>query len=202
MTSKTASAFTRTLLCHASLIEDLLEQGYEFVLTSRFQSDPIERRFAQYQQMTGGRFLVGLKYVTSSEKIIKIKSLLKEEIDIDNNVKDTVDNDENIEHLLQDIDFMNCSTDNVALSEDSREVSCHITGYIAKKLKKRYGSCCNQFLIASPITSESLEYPYIEILSRGGLTVPSLNLANYVSTEFAILDFSFEAISKCGLPSR
>ena len=83
-----------------------------------------------------GRFFVGLKDVTSSEKIIKIKSLSKEEIDIDNNVKDTVDNNENIENLLQDIDFMNSSTDNIALSEDSREASCHIAGYIAKKLKK------------------------------------------------------------------
>ena len=43
--------------------------------------------------MSGGRFLVGLKNVISSEKIMKIKRLLKEEIDIDNNVKDTVDND-------------------------------------------------------------------------------------------------------------
>ena len=50
----------------------------------------------------------------------KIKSLLKEEINIGNRVKDTVDNDKSIEYLLQDIDFMNCSTDNVALSEDSR----------------------------------------------------------------------------------
>ena len=142
------------------------------------------------------------KDITSSEKIIKIKSLLKQEIDIDNNVKDTVDNKENIEHLLQDIDFINCSTDNVALSEDSREISCHIVGYIAKKLKNRYGSYCKQFLIASPITSESLEYAYIEVLSRGALTVPSLNLANYMSTTFAILDFSYGTISKCGLPSR
>ena len=157
LTSQTASGFLRTLLCHALLTEDLLEGGYEFVLTSKFQSDPIEGRLAQYQQMSGGRFLVGLKDVTSSEKIIKIKSLLKEEIDIDNSVKDTVDNEENIEH------FINCSTDKVALSEDSEEVSCHIAGHFAKKLKKQYGSCCNQFLIASPITSESLEYPYIEI---------------------------------------
>ena len=64
--------------------------------------------------MSGGRFLVGLK-------------------DIDSNVKDTNNNNENIEHLLQDIDFMNCLTDNVALSDDSREVSCHIAGYIAKE---------------------------------------------------------------------
>ena len=104
----------------------------------------------------GGRFLVGLK-------------------DIDSSVKDTNNNNENIEHLLQDIDFMNCLIDNVALSEDSREVSCHIAGYIAKKLEKRYGSCCNQFLIVSPITSESLQYPYIKILLRGELTIPSLN---------------------------
>ena len=82
--------------------------------------------------MSRGRFLVGLKDVTSLEKIIKIKSLLKKETDIDNNVKDVIDSNENIKHLLQDIDFMNCSTDNVALSEDSREVSCHIARYIAK----------------------------------------------------------------------
>ena len=75
---------------------------------------------------------MGLKDVTSLEKIIKIKRLLKKETDIDNNVKDVIDSNENIKHLLQDIDFMNCSTDNVALSEDSREVSCHIARYIAK----------------------------------------------------------------------
>ena len=48
LASQMASAFTRTLLCYASLIEDLFEEGYEFVLTSRFQSDLIERQFAQY----------------------------------------------------------------------------------------------------------------------------------------------------------
>ena len=71
LTSQTASAFTRTLLCHTSLIEDLLEEDFEFVLTSRFQSDSIEWRFAKYRQMSGGSFLVGLKNVTSSEKIKK-----------------------------------------------------------------------------------------------------------------------------------
>ena len=61
---------------------------------------------------------------------------MKEEINIDNSVKNTVDNDEDIEHLLQDIDFMNSSTDNAALSEDSGEVSCYIAAYIAKKTWK------------------------------------------------------------------
>ena len=34
-------------------LEDLLQIG-KFVLTARFQSDPIERRFGQYRQMSGG----------------------------------------------------------------------------------------------------------------------------------------------------
>ena len=62
------------------MIEDLLSEGYEYVFTSRFQSVPLERRFSQYRQMSGGRFLVGLREVNSSEKILKIRSLLKENI--------------------------------------------------------------------------------------------------------------------------
>ena len=91
LSAQTRAALTRTLRCHAALIEDLLNCGYAFVLTSRFQSDPIERRFGQYRQMSGGRFLISLKDVQSSEKIIKIKSLIKEGMNIDTSVK--VEND-------------------------------------------------------------------------------------------------------------
>ena len=73
---QTASAFVRTLKCHVSLIEDLLAEGYDFIMTSRFQSDPLERRFGQYRQMSGGRFLVGPREATSSEKIIELKTIL------------------------------------------------------------------------------------------------------------------------------
>ena len=47
----------------ADLIDQLIDDGYEFVGTTRFQSDPIERHFSQYQQMSGGRFLVSLSEV-------------------------------------------------------------------------------------------------------------------------------------------
>ena len=47
---------------------------------SRLQSDPIERRFSAYRQMSGDRFLVGLREVMNSEKIMLMKSLLKENI--------------------------------------------------------------------------------------------------------------------------
>ena len=58
LTVQTSSALFRTLLCLASLIEDLLGEGYGFVLTSRFQSNSLERRFVKYRKMSGRRFLV------------------------------------------------------------------------------------------------------------------------------------------------
>ena len=120
LTSQTASAFVRTLKCHA--IEDLLAEGYDFIMTSRFQSDPLERRFGQYRQISGGRFLVGLREATSSEKIIKLKTLLKDDIDISNIMDSNVEHDENIKTLLHHVDPFCCSDKMVTLSEDSREV--------------------------------------------------------------------------------
>ena len=63
LSAQTSSTLQRALLCQASLIENCLSDGFKFVLTARFQSDSIERRFGQYRQMSGGRFLVGLKDV-------------------------------------------------------------------------------------------------------------------------------------------
>ena len=65
-------------MCQAFLIEDLLSDGFKFVLIALFLSDSIERKFGQYRQMSEGTFLVGLKDVVWSERILKIKSLIKE----------------------------------------------------------------------------------------------------------------------------
>ena len=73
-------------------------------MTARFQSDPIERRFGQYRQMSGGRFLVNLKDVLCSERIIKIKNLIKESIDIiENDIKSET---KYLEEFLKDINFV------------------------------------------------------------------------------------------------
>ena len=69
--------------CHAGLIEVTLQSGTECILTARLQSDPLERRYGQYRQMSGGGFLVSLKDVLWSENILKMKWFLKEGCDID-----------------------------------------------------------------------------------------------------------------------
>ena len=102
----TAKALIRTLRCQASLIEDLLDDEYHFILTARFQSDPLERRFGQYRQMSGGRFLVGLKDTICSENFLKIKCLLKEDVDIDEEIKISCSGEMEIMKLKTDIDSL------------------------------------------------------------------------------------------------
>ena len=90
------NTFVRVLKYHTSLIEDLFAEGYDFIMTSRFQSDPLERRFSHIQ-MSGGSFLVGLKKSKDNqEKIIKLKTLLKDDIYITNIIDSNVEHDEKL----------------------------------------------------------------------------------------------------------
>ena len=46
LTEQIAFALKRTLRCTASLIEGLIAEVNNYALTSRFQSDPLERRYS------------------------------------------------------------------------------------------------------------------------------------------------------------
>ena len=80
LTCQTKSALVTTLRAQADIIDELIDDGYEFLRTTRFQSDPIERRFSQYPQISGGRFLVSLWEVLNSERILSCQRLIKENI--------------------------------------------------------------------------------------------------------------------------
>ena len=80
--------------------------------------------------MSGGRFLVGLKDTICSEKILKIKSLLKEDIDIDEEIKVSCPREIEIVKLKSDIDSLGISLDTFMPSPDSREIAVHIADYI------------------------------------------------------------------------
>ena len=78
----------------------------------------------------------GLRDVTSFGKIIKIKSLLKEDLDNDNVKIDNTNHDKTTSRLLSHGGIASCSQENIFLLDGSREVAVHIAGYIAKnKLK-------------------------------------------------------------------
>ena len=85
----------------------------------------------------------------------------------------------------------------LSLSPDSQEVAFTIAGYIAKKLAKKRFKCqqCCMYMIADD-NSDASENHYFNLLSRGGLMVPSSPLAEYVQGAFAILDYIDKFIEK------
>ena len=111
-----------------------------------------------------------------------------------------MEHDKNIEALLHHVDLSPCSNEMVTLSDDNREVGVSIADYVAKKLKERFGDCCNGLLTGDG-GAENPDFSHVRILSRG-LTIPSTNLVNYICTAFAILEFVDDLITKSGLPVR
>ena len=127
LTKQTSSALVTTLRATGALTDDLLIEGFEYVLLVRFQSDPIERRFSAYRQMSGGRFLFSLREVVYSEKIILLKSLLKENVYFGaEGISDEPIS--NMKDIIQHLQGMENEIQESTLSHESEEVSVYVTG--------------------------------------------------------------------------
>ena len=168
-------------------------EGYDCVLTGRLQSDPLERRFSHYRQMSGGRFLVSLQEVIKSESIIKLKSLLKRNIQITSLSTPapsiTTMNDFARKMLSND-------SDHLQLTQDSYQVTIYISGYISLSLSKRT-QCptCSRSLNENLVSSE-----YVSYLNQGGLTLPCTSLHHYVESSFCLLEVSEGEIRSSSFP--
>ena len=198
LTSKTSYALVLTLRAQSGLIKELLSEGYDFVMTSRLQSDPIERRFSQYRQMSGGRLLVSLREATNSERIIRYHSLVKADINL---WKEDLGSDKpslDFSALLALLSEHEIEIAESTLDSSSEEVSATIAGYIAKKLAKR-SNCdsCKSLLIANSM--DLVENHYLNLFSRVGLIVPSAKLAEYTIHCFAIMDYSYNIVQAHGV---
>ena len=101
--------------------------------------------------MSGGRFLVSLREVLNSERILICRSLIKENI---NFWEENIDSD--AEESLDSInDLVDKRVDEImeAVLDDAREVATIISGYVAKKIIKRSSrNLCKQTLASQELT--------------------------------------------------
>ena len=194
LSKQTSDALIRTLRAQALLAQDLLQEGYSYVLMAKFQSDPVERRFSQYRQLNGGNFLVSLKEVNDSEKIILCRTLIKQNVDFFSGDSLLLKNNEiHMQNLKEELDQMSSEIYEATLTQDSEEVSVVVAGYVAQKLKDK--TVCN--VCINKLCGDDLEnYSYFAHLSRGGLTVPSRTLAQFVSSGFAVLDVTNKLLQR------
>ena len=185
------------------LIDELLNDGHDYILTARLQSDPIERRFSQYCQMSGGRFLVSLKEVRNTERILSCHSQIKNYVNFWKEVlqQPEINEDESYEM----IDEMLCDRieeiSESVLDDDSSELATAISGYIAKKLLKR--SKCKDYEKRLTVHDQDLQNNQnLTLLSRGGLLVPPKDLAEFVRSCFAVSYFVEGDILSIGQVTR
>ena len=134
---------TEFLRALANWIEETTQtaatEAYQYVITSRLQSDTVERCFSQYRQTSGIRFLDNLREVLNFERIFRCRSLIKENTNFW--VEDITS--ENAEYVTVIEDIFGTRTQEIVesvLDENSAEVA---TTYVVKKLIKRsqYESC-------------------------------------------------------------
>ena len=120
---------------------------YDYILTSRFQSDPTEHHFSKYRQMSGGHFLVSLREkereVNNSEKILLLNSIIKADLKFwEENIyaESTKDSASIHQTNLAMQQFKEISE--FQLNEGNKEVAVSIVGHVAKILSSRLD--CNQ----------------------------------------------------------
>ena len=133
--------------------------------------------------MSGGRFLVALREVLCSVEILQMKSLLKENLNL---WELDVRPEDDILNITENVEFQN-DFEEIDLDDDSKEVATYIAGYITKKLLKKF-TCelCRKILSDDQV---SVRIEYTNLLSRGGLRLPTNSLATYVCRSFAKLGY-------------
>ena len=193
LSKQTFKALIQTNYAISELSLDLLTEGYDYVLTGRLQSDPLERRFSHYRQLSGGRFLVSLQEVIRSESIIKLKSLLKRNIDI-TSLSITGHSNSSIYDFTRNM-LIN-DYDHLQLTDASQQVAVYISGYISLKLSEHtHCPVCLSSLNNNLISSE-----YVSNLNQGGLTLPCTSLQHFVLSAFCLLEVSEKEIRNSRFP--
>ena len=101
---------------------------------------------------------------------------------------------DHIEVIKQHVAGMENEIQEAVLSKESEEVALYISGYIVKKLVKRFN--CNDCQIRLKSEENSIEMGYINLLNRGGLSIPSHDVCACCVKSFAILDVMHDVLMK------
>lgn len=188
LTRETFFALKQTTGALIELANYLLQRkGFTFVLSGAVQSDPLERRFSWYRQLSGGNFYVSVRQVLEAEKAIRMRSLVKfsklsiGEIqqlysDFEEQKHQTTEN--TVPDLLDLLGDVNVTLD---FEESDISVAFYVAGYAAKSIAKKI-KCenCSATIVKSfqtpqiafddvPEEGEEMKQEFLSCMNRGGL---------------------------------
>ena len=134
--------------------------------------------------------MVSLREVLSSEKTLLWNSLLKEDITCWDEAQTSESLDkEPFENLKRALEPLSTEILEASLCDDSEEVAVYIAGYICKQLNSKTACEDCMMMRASEVnTAAEPSSQYLQLMSRGGLTMPPNAMKHYVCNAFAILE--------------
>lgn len=77
LTNETHAALSHTVKCYVELVRYLLlDLKFSYVLTARFQTDPLEARFGKHRRLAGTNYHISVREIKASEKKLTLLSML------------------------------------------------------------------------------------------------------------------------------
>jgi hypothetical protein len=205
LTKETFTAVKQTAAALRELAEYLLGKGLKFVLLGMINSDPLEKRFGWYRQLSGANYFASVRQFLEAEKKIRIKCLVKHGQVSLQEVREVFkeSNEAEKQKILSDcavlldslpIDSLSGSFE---LEKGEEGIVYFIAGYIARSLLKtvKCDGCVN--LLRKNEAIPLLEFEedventesaaareareaYLDLINSGGLVSPS-DLVNVAS---------------------
>ena len=198
LSKETFQCAQHTTAALADLFEFVIcEKKFEFFIPGKAQSDPLESRFGKSRQMSGGNLYASVRQFLEADKSIRIKNLAKLNLtmsEIKNIFTETRQiREENVDQLSDEL-FVQVIADHcVEMAPSVPEAELNILFYVSGRFGKSMSTStkcgpCKDLIVSSdasqnnfvaldsdktPNTKPSSKSDYLDLVNRGGLTVPS-----------------------------
>lgn len=200
LTKETSFAARQTAVAIADLSEYLIDvKGLSFVLLGYINSDPLEKRFGWFRQLSGANYYASVRQFLEAEKKIRLQCLLKHgqlsltEVKLTfEQAEQGIEVQQNAKSVLQLLNDDVLEIDSIDKAEAG--ICYYVAGYISRSLMKVM-TCqdCRKLVKGDgetvPITIEDegsteleaqqAKKNFLDLVNRGGLIAPS-DLMNLV----------------------
>ena len=216
LSKETFEAARHTSACLAELCEYLIEKrGFKYFAPGKSQSDPLEGKFGQYRQMTGGNMYASVRQFVESERTLRVKNLSKLQLSVAQ-VKEIFSSSKESKSQLNDkissdifsiLEAEKKITRHFAMPDSDRNSIFYIAGCFAYQLSKHL-SCIDCKLIFvdnqarvsildesdGPINSDS---EFLQLVNRGGLSIPTESVFDICSVAWMLYTRIMESDCLC-----
>lgn len=202
LTKETFTALHHTTYAFLELTKYCIEElKMLYILPGKFQTDHLEARFGQYQQLTGDQYNISIRQVFECEKIIRMQSVLKLNLPFNQQcIKidlkslqepnwDEVTEEEKLYIYKYRIDV---KEDDVNNCREVLPVILYLASYWCNAVFKKIKCNSCKDLISGSVRDNVEEIPeissYIQGINRGSLLYPNDKTINFVLNNYVVID--------------